>query len=70
LGWSTVGVSLLMARPAQCFRCWGLGHTRNACRASTDRGGLCYRYGQGGHIARECDNAPSCAVCREAGREA
>ncbi|EFN87781.1 hypothetical protein EAI_08517, partial [Harpegnathos saltator] len=67
LGWSVVSVVLLAARPSQCFRCWGLRHTRAGCTAAIDRSSFCFRCGRSGHTARTCLARPECAVCRERG---
>lgn len=40
------GVELLKARPLQCFKRWGYGHTKNKCTAEIDRSGICYRCGR------------------------
>lgn len=37
IGWTIVGVTLLKARPLQCFRCWHYGHVKDRCRSQIDR---------------------------------
>lgn len=54
VGCTVARVELLKKRPIQCYRCWQTGHTKDKCRMNTDRSGLCFRYGQPGHIARYC----------------
>lgn len=69
IGWSSVRVVALEARPMRCFRCMGLGHTRPQCTASADRGDLCFRCGSTGHKAANCQRVtPRCAICAESGR--
>ncbi|XP_063824655.1 uncharacterized protein LOC135074311 [Ostrinia nubilalis] len=71
IGWSSARVQVLEARPMRCFKCMGLGHTRQLCPSSADRSGLCFRCGNPGHKAAECSAKDArCAVCAEAGRDA
>nr|XP_046491128.1 uncharacterized protein LOC124223329 [Neodiprion pinetum] len=67
VGWTTVRVNLLEARPRQCFRCWQFGHIGATCKAPKARGAACYRCGGEGHQARTCTAAPRCAICAERG---
>ncbi|CAL1672479.1 unnamed protein product [Lasius platythorax] len=69
VGWTTVRVELLKARPVQCFRCWKFGHVRGMCNDPNDRSHACYRCGKEGHNARTCDAAPRCVLCTEQGRD-
>lgn len=69
VGWSSVQVVALEARPLRCFRCMELGHTRPQCTASTDRGELCFRCGGAGHKAANCQRTdPHCVVCADSGK--
>lgn len=69
VGWSSVRVVALAARPMRCYRCMGLGHTRPMCPASADRGDLCFRCGGTGHRAANCERTtPRCTICSESGR--
>lgn len=71
VGWSSVRVVALAARPMRCFKCMGLGHTRPQCPSSADRGDLCFRCGGAGHKAASCQRrAPHCTICAESGRPA
>lgn len=70
IGWTVARIEMLKARPIQCFRCWGIGHIREKCKAETDRSGLCYRCGKPGHQARRCDAELCCAVCLAHGMNA
>ncbi|XP_063838238.1 uncharacterized protein LOC135087403 [Ostrinia nubilalis] len=71
IGWTSARVQILEARPMRCFKCMGLGHTRQLCPSSADRSGLCFRCGNPGHKAAECSAKDArCAVCAEAGRDA
>ncbi|EFN75563.1 hypothetical protein EAI_06338, partial [Harpegnathos saltator] len=54
VGWVSARVELLKARPIQCFKCWGFGHVREACRADFERGGACFNCGRSGHVAWMC----------------
>ncbi|XP_050667728.1 uncharacterized protein LOC126967307 [Leptidea sinapis] len=69
IGWSTVRVTLLEARPLRCFRCYGIGHGSATCTAK-DRSGLCCRCGGAGHLAQSCTEEPRCDVCADAGAPA
>lgn len=33
IGWSTIRIELLKARPVQYYRCWQYGHVRSTCKA-------------------------------------
>lgn len=70
VGWSSVRVRLLAARPLQCFRCMERGHTAQRCPTEKDRSGLCHRCGKSDHQAATCQATPNCPVCHEQGREA
>lgn len=71
VGWSTVRVELLQARPMQCFKCWQYGHVSAKCKTAEDRSRSCFRCGLIGHFARDCEaSVPLCLVCREAGKPA
>ncbi|XP_046424472.1 uncharacterized protein LOC124181706 [Neodiprion fabricii] len=67
VGWTTVRVNLLEARPRQCFRCWEFGHIGATCKAPEARGAACDRCGGEGHQARTCTAAPRYANCAERG---
>lgn len=69
LGWSTVKVEALKAKPVQCFRCWRIGHVRGLCKSRIDRSGRCFRCGKEGHQSRDCTEPFSCAICAEDGKE-
>lgn len=69
VGWTSVRVAPLKSRPLQCFRCWRLGHARVACKSTVDRTGGCFRCGKEGHQAKSCQEAFSCAICAEDGKE-
>lgn len=67
IGWSSVRVELLNAKPIQCFKCWHFGHVRNNCKADIDRSFACFRCGQMGHRARDCTGTLHCVVCAQMG---
>jgi len=67
VGWSSMRIELLSARPIQCFRCWHYGHVRSNCRSKVDRKGLCFGCGSEGHSLRDCGTKPLCVVCRDSG---
>ncbi|EFN65833.1 hypothetical protein EAG_11495, partial [Camponotus floridanus] len=54
LGWSMIKVELLRARPAQCFRCWKVGHSIRGCKSEEDFSNCCFRCGRRGHQAKSC----------------
>lgn len=68
IGWSIVGVTLLRARPLQCYRCWHYGHVKDRCRSQVDRSKCCFQCGNEGHNAAMCNNAAKCAICTDLGR--
>jgi hypothetical protein len=70
VGWVMARVEALRQRPAQCFKCWGTGHTIATCDSRADRRGLCYRCGQGGHTANKCEDNTHCSLCADLGRPA
>lgn len=70
IGWVSVRVQLLDARPLQCYRCLEKGHTSQRCQAEKDRSGRCYRCGELGHIANGCSAQPFCLVCKDQGKPA
>jgi len=69
VGWTVVGVTLLKARPLQCFRCWHYGHVKNNCRSQIDRSKCCFRCGKEGHNVATCKNVIKCVVCESLNRE-
>lgn len=50
----------------RCYKCLGYGHTRRECKGP-ERRDLCWRCGQNGHKAGNCESSPRCVLC--AGRE-
>ncbi|RLU18815.1 hypothetical protein DMN91_009172 [Ooceraea biroi] len=70
LGWSSARVTLMRARPIQCFRCWHFGHVRANCASSVDRGGTCFRCGGSGHLEQTCNEKHHCVICAEFGENA
>lgn len=68
IGWANVKVNMLLIRRMQCFRCLRTGHTKARCDSPTDRSGLCYNCGQGGHKAVACKDRLKCIFCEEAGK--
>jgi len=70
VGWAQARVELLKARPLQYYRCLEFGHTRQRCTASTDRGNVCYRCSQPGHLAAACTDVPHCTLCAGKGLKA
>ncbi|XP_011859427.1 PREDICTED: uncharacterized protein LOC105556923 [Vollenhovia emeryi] len=67
VGWTMARVTLLRARPIQCFRCLEYGHVRNKCQSQTDRSSLCFNCGKADHQARNCVFPPCCVVCENRG---
>ncbi|KYQ60540.1 hypothetical protein ALC60_00408, partial [Trachymyrmex zeteki] len=43
VGWVSARVTLLNARPLQCFKCLEMGHVRTTCNSTIDRIGCCYQ---------------------------
>ncbi|XP_059054034.1 uncharacterized protein LOC131848221 [Achroia grisella] len=70
VGWVSAPVELLKQRPLRCFKCLQTGHVRLRCPHEGDRSGLCFKCSKPGHKAAGCTAAPSCAICREAGKPA
>lgn len=68
IGWTIVGVTLLKARPLQCYRCWHYGHVKDRCRSQVDRSRCCFQCGSEGHSAAMCSNVVKCAICTDLGR--
>lgn len=68
VGWSSARVFSLDPRPLRCFRCMGVGHTRQLCPSDIDRGELCFRCGREGHKSATCTVEPKCALCADARR--
>nr|XP_033342844.1 uncharacterized protein LOC117229950 [Megalopta genalis] len=52
VGWTLATVEALSARPLQCYRCLGLGHTRQRCTAAEDRSDCCF----GRYLEQEYNN--------------
>lgn len=69
IGWTIVGVTLLKARPLQCYRCWQYGHVKDMCRSTTDRSKCCFQCGSKGHTAAMCKNEVKCAICTDLGKD-
>lgn len=63
IGWTTVRVESVGARPLQCFKCWRFGHVQSRCTGNEDRAGACFRCGQKGHVASRCTLPVKCVVC-------
>ena len=56
-------VRRFVARPLQCFSCYGYGHGRSSCR-ETSRCGTCSALGS--HSEENCDADAYCFYCRDA----
>lgn len=70
VGWIRARVEALGARPLQCYRCLGAGHTKATCTSEEVRSGLCYRCGEKGHRAAVCSAEPKCPYCAAKGVKA
>lgn len=70
MGWSSVRLELLEARPSQCYKCWRFGHVRGTCTSTADYSGRCFNCGDLGHHARDCKTPPKCLPCAESGSAA
>lgn len=70
MGWTMAKVILLEKRQIQCYKCWRFGHVRFNCTSDMDFGGLCFRCGDKGHMARHCFVNPRCIVCEREEKEA
>lgn len=66
VGWSAARVRAMEPLPMRCFKCMGLGHTRQLCPSESDRSGQCFRCSKSGHKAADCVAEPRCAICVEA----
>ncbi|XP_025163370.1 uncharacterized protein LOC112590577 [Harpegnathos saltator] len=66
IGWTRVGVMVLPAGAEFCFKCLEQGHMRGRCGNAVDRSDACYRCGNPGHHAKECEAvAAHCPVARD-----
>lgn len=71
VGWTTVKVEALAARPLQCYRCLEAGHVKSQCKAGVDRSRRCYACGEEGHRAGGCGAEKlKCPLCSDLGRPA
>ncbi|KMQ90418.1 hypothetical protein RF55_9831 [Lasius niger] len=68
MGWTFAKIELLKTRPIQCFKCWGYGHVRYACKTDVDRSRSCFNCGEEGHSLRDCRLPPRCVVCEAEGK--
>lgn len=67
-GWSSPIVQALEPRKTRCYKCLEPGHVQASCPSTASRRSLCYRCSREGHVARDCELAPRCVICEEAGR--
>ncbi|KAJ8916766.1 hypothetical protein NQ315_013971 [Exocentrus adspersus] len=51
----------------QCYRCWGYGHTRRACKEEIGKENTCRRCGRAGHLQKECKEEAQCLSCGNGG---
>lgn len=71
VGWTSVRVEVLAARPLQCFRCLEAGHVQRQCKSAVDRSRRCYACGVEGHRAGQCKAGRlKCPLCSDLGRPA
>lgn len=68
LEWSNPTVEALEPRQMHCFKCLEQGHVQAVCPNPVDRRSLCYRCSREGHLARDCNYAPQCIICKERGQ--
>nr|XP_033337278.1 uncharacterized protein LOC117226743 [Megalopta genalis] len=68
VGWTQAAVEALSARPLQCYRCLGVGHTSQRCTAAEDRSDCCYRCGSRDHKVAACTATINCPLCAGAGK--
>lgn len=67
LGWTLARLELQKPRKMRCFKCWELGHHRNACKSVEDRTRACFRCGENGHSAASCTKEAHCVLCAAKG---
>lgn len=67
IGWSSARISGIRLKRTQCYKCWHYGHTKDFCKASIDRRGMCFRCAAPGHVAKDCVNPACCVVCKDEG---
>lgn len=70
VGWVSVQVKILEAKPLRCYRCLEPGHVGIKCTSEVDRSRLCFCCGKAGHKASECNADPHCPVCLAANKAA
>lgn len=70
VGWSRARIVILSPRPLRCYRCLGVGHSRQRCTSDVDRGGWCLKCCHPGHTVGVCRSAPRCFRCADMGRPA
>lgn len=71
IGWASVRVEVLEARPMQCYRCLEPGHVRAKCPNEQDRSNRCFACGENNHKASQCTARElNCPVCADLGRPA
>ncbi|XP_030023751.1 uncharacterized protein LOC115442740 [Manduca sexta] len=64
IGWGTVRVDILEARPLHCYRCLEKGHVGVKCPNNVDRSKRCYACSELGHKANQCTaEALKCPLC-------